>query len=291
MNNPGRSPVYLITGLVIGIALGVLYTWLWVPVDLLEAHPSDLRDNFKDAYRELIARAYISNSDLGRAEVRLALLGDDDPARELAVQAQLTLGEGGSADAARALGILAAHLEEGQDSTSIAIAFPETATPAEGGDATPANGGGTPTPRVTSTPPPGGTATPTATITMTPTITTTPQPTPTPTATQGAPFALVDYALVCDENITQPLVQVYVFDASGNPVPGVGIVITWDGGINRFVTGLKPEFGLGYADYQINPALSYTLRLEAGGDPVDGLTGRECEGGFWGTWRLNFTQP
>jgi hypothetical protein len=115
-------------------------------------------------------------------------------------------------------------------------------------------------------------------------------PSATPTATQGAPFALVDYALVCDEDITQPLVQVYVFDASGNPVPGVGIVITWDGGINRFVTGLKPEFGMGYADYEMNPAFSYTLRLEAGGDPVDGLTGRECEDGYWGTWRLNFTQ-
>jgi hypothetical protein len=294
MSEGGRSPFYLLTGLVIGIVLGVLYSWLWIPAEALEAHPADLRDDFKDAYRELIARAYTSNSDLGRAEARLALLGDSDPARELAVQAQLSLGQEGASDAARALGILAAHLQEGQESTSIAIAYPQTATPG-GGLGTDDGGSPVPevsaTPRATSTPPPGGTATPTATITLTPTITTTPLPSPTPTATQGAPFVLVDYALVCDELIDPPLIQVYVFDASGNPVPGVEIVITWDGGINRFLTGLKPEFGLGYADYAMDPAVSYTLRLEDGGDPVDGLTGRTCDEGFLGSWRLNFTQP
>jgi hypothetical protein len=282
----GRTPYYLLTGLIIGIVLGVLYTWLWIPAEALEAHPEDLRDDFKDAYRELIARAYVSNSDLGRAEARLDLLGDADPIRELASQAQLSLGQDGAADAARALGILAAHLQNGQESTGIAIAYPQTATPGAGAGTTPSA-----TPRLTNTPPPGGTATPTASITPTPTITTTPRPSPTPTATQGAPFVLADYALVCDEEISPPLIQVYVFDAAGNPVPGVQIVITWDGGTNYFVTGLKPEFGLGYADYTMNPALSYTLRLEDGGDPVDGLTGRECDDGFWGTWRLNFTQP
>ena len=130
MNNPGRAPLYLLTGLVLGIVFGVLYAWLWIPVEAFEASPSVLRADFKDAYRELVARAYISNSDLGRAEARLVLLGDDDPVRELSVQAQLSLGQGGSADAARALGILAAHLDQGQDSTSIEIAYPQTSTPA-----------------------------------------------------------------------------------------------------------------------------------------------------------------
>ena len=294
MSEGGRSPFYLLTGLVIGVVLGVLYSWLWIPAEALEARPEVLRDDFKDAYRELIARAYASNSDLGRAEARLALLADNDPIRELAAQAQLSLGQDGLADAARALGILAAHLQDGQESTSIAIAYPQTNTP----DGEPGNDegsspapGASATPRQSSTPPPGGTATPTATITLTPTITTTPLPSPTPTATQGAPFVLVDYALVCDEAISPPLIQVYVFDAAGNPVPGVEIVITWDGGINRFLTGLKPEFGLGYADYAMDPALTYTLRLEDGGDPVDGLTGRTCDEGFLGSWRLNFSQP
>ena len=92
-------------------------------------------------------------------------------------------------------------------------------------------------------------------MTQTPRYSITPQASATPTATQGAPFSLVDYALVCDENITPPQIQVNVFDASGNPVPGVGIVITWNGGVDRFVTGLKPEFGLGFADYSMDPAV------------------------------------
>lgn len=285
MSEPRRSPLYLITGLVIGIVVGVLYSWLWLPVEALEAHPSDLRADFKNSVRELIARAYVSNSDLGRAEARLALLGDSDPERELAVQAQLSLGEDGSADAARALGILAAHLESGQESTEIAIAYPRTATPS-GGSSGDQGAQPTMTPRLSSTPRPVVGNSPTRTVP--PQVV---QPSPTATATQGAPFALVDFALVCDEDITSPLIQVYVFDAAGNPVPGVGILLVWDGGINRFVTGLKPEFGLGYADFEMDPAVSYTLRLEDGGDPVDGLTGKECDGGFLGSWRLNFTQP
>jgi hypothetical protein len=282
MNDSGRFPFYLLTGLLIGIVLGVLYSWLWIPPEALEARPEDLREDFKDAYRELIARAYVSNSDLGRAEARLALLGDSDPIRELSAQAQLSLGQEGAADAARALGILAAHLQNGQESTGIAIAYPHTATPG-GGSSRPTD--------PTATPPPGSTAASIPSATSKPSVSSTPRPSATVTATQGAPFVLADYALVCDAEISPPLIQVYVFDAEGNPVPGVQIVITWDGGINRFITGLKPEYGLGYADFSMDPALSYTIRLDDGGDPVDGLTGRECEGGFWGTWRLNFTQP
>jgi hypothetical protein len=106
---------------------------------------------------------------------------------------------------------------------------------------------------------------------------------------------LLDIALICDPAFETPLIQVYAFDASDNPVPGVGMIVTWDNEVNRFYTGLKPEFGLGYADFAIDPMKTYVLRLEDGGDPVSGLTGKECEGTggerYYGSWRLNFTQP
>ncbi len=300
MEAPRRPPVYLLTGLILGLALGVLYGWVLKPAETIDAQPQDLRADFKDDYRELIARAYVSNSDLGRAEARLALLGDNDPARALAVQAQLALGEEGNTDAARALGFLAAHLEGDTAGTPIvALASPSGSSPT----ATLPEGTPQPTGTLQDTLEVTATATldsttpapTTANITGTP-PTTTPLPssTPTPTATEGPPFVLLDVPLVCDPNIDPPLIQVYVYDAAGNPVPGVAIIVTWEGNTNRFVTGLKPEYGLGYADFTMDPAKTYTLRLEDGGEPVTNITGRQCEDQdepYWGTQRLNFAQP
>lgn len=291
MDKPSRPPFYLLTGLIIGLAVGLAAAWLWTPVDSLGTRPANLRSDFKDAYRELIARAYVANSDLGRAEARLALLEDDEPSRALAVQAQLLLGEGGSEDAARALGILAAHLENGPQSTPLALANPVATLP-------PSTPNKSPVPTNT----PSDTHRPTATITPTldpasstsipPTGAPPPSPTPTATATQGPPFQLLDISLVCEPNLDPPLIMINIFDGSGNPVPGVAAVITWgDNQQNRFITGMKPEYTLGYADFAMDPAVTYTLRLEDGGEPITGLTGNECEGGFWGSWRLNFFQP
>jgi hypothetical protein len=303
MRNP-RSPVYLITGLIIGLALGVAYAWVWTPVEAIEARPQDLRSDFKDAYRELIARAYHANNDLGRAAQRLSLLGDEDPARALAVQAQITLGQDGSAEVARALGSLAAALQNqaGAPPVSQEPLSPETTITLAAATAfSQASGSPSPTnpaPTNTSLPassqltqtidPAASTAASTAVPTHTPT------PTPTPTATPGPPFVLLDIPLECNPNIDPPLIRVYVFDGAGNPVPGVAIIVSWDGNSNRFVTGLKPEYGLGYADFTMDPSVTYSLRLEAGGDPINSITGRLCEDQaepYWGSWRLNFVQP
>ncbi|MGD2027466.1 MAG: tetratricopeptide repeat protein [Anaerolineales bacterium] len=297
-----RPPIYLITGLIIGLVLGVVYVWLLTPVETIETQPEDLRADFKDAYRELIARAYLANNDLDRAETRLALLGDEDPARALSVQAQLTLSQENGDQAARALGLLAAALQ-GSGGAPI---YADSPTRAPTGDdpepsATPEGGSG----QTTETPEPSGSsaATPTSgsvddreetpeTGETTPTIT--PTNTPTPTATQGPPFVLSDFGLECDPAIDPPLIKVNVFDGAGNPVPGVAILVSWDTNTNRFITGLKPEYGLGYADFEMDPAVTYSLRLEVGGDPVNSITVQQCENAdepYWGSWQFNFAQP
>lgn len=296
-----RSPIYLITGLIIGIALGVAYGWVFTPVEAIQTQPNELRSDFKDAYRELIARAYQANQDLGRASRRLALLGDDDPVRALAVQAQITLGRGGSEEIARALGSLAEALQNGSTGLPVALSSPAaqitpspfSLTPTtEDLSITPADTTPSPSPTLRSssqaTQTPDSSASP-----VPPTLTST--PTPTPTATPGPPFVLLDIPLECNPNIDPPLIQVYVFDGAGNPVPGVAILVTWDGNnSSRFVTGLKPEYGLGYADFTMDPSVTYSLRLEVGGDPINSITGRLCEDQdepYWGSWRLNFVQP
>ncbi len=56
-----------------------------------------------------------------------------------------------------------------------------------------------------------------------------------------------------------------ILDAAEQPVPSVELVVTWDGGEDHFFTGLKPELGLGYADFVMTPEVVYSIRLADGG--------------------------
>ena len=292
---PRRPPIYLLTGLIIGLALGMIYAWVLTPSEALETEPIMLRTDFKDTYRELIARAYLSNSDLGRAKAHLALLEDEDPVRALAVQAQLTLGEGENSPA-RALGMLATALQAEIDGSPLANSGEQITTPEQLGSGP----GNTPTP-ATETPPAaisiGNTpseADEEESPDTTPTASITPTAKPTSTATPGPPFVLQEFFVECNPEINPPQIQVFVRDAAGNPVPGVAIVISWDGFTNRFVTGLHPTYGLGYADYDMDPAVTYSLRIEDGGEPIKSIAGQICEDGpnsYYGSWRFNFVQP
>ena len=285
MQDNGRFPWYLLTGLILGLGGGLLLAWVVAPIQRANAEPSLLREDFKDAYRELIAFAYVASGDVGRAQARLELLGDGGSAGVLAEQAQRMLAEEGTSDAARALGSLASHLDYEID---IDVFITPTSDPAEIGTPEPENG---------SKPPSESTATQTnpISITNTPTTTLTPLPTHTPTATQGAAYTLSDLSLVCDESIANPLIQIFAYDAAGLPVSGMEISVSWEGGEDSFVTGMKPEIDPGYADFEMLPGVMYILHLSEGDRPVTGLSPVECEsddgGRFWGSWRIVFIQP
>ena len=96
-----RGNWFLLTGLILGLIFGLVYSWVFSPVTEVDTHPHLLRDDYKDIYRSLISRAYKANNNLPRAEARLELIGDKEPALALAAQAQRFLAEGGDNDAAR----------------------------------------------------------------------------------------------------------------------------------------------------------------------------------------------
>lgn len=295
-----RGPWYLLTGIVIGAALGVLYAWVLQPVQYTNTTPASLRADFKDNYRALIASAYMADGDLVRARARLDLLKDQDVYQVLAVQAQQSLAAGKAPQEARALGMLAVALGQSPPTLPAPGALGATGTPASSLLAletqaisptltstatlitTPS--GGTPTP-VSQTTQPGPTHAPTITL----------LPTRTPSPTPGAPFALKSEELSCKDDLGTPLVIVQAYDAAGQGVPGVEAVVEWDGGESHFFTGLKPELGTGYADFAMTPGVVYTLHLAAGGQTIPNLSPTECEaqggGRYWGSWVLVFTQP
>jgi hypothetical protein len=307
-----RGSWYLLTALVVGLGMGLLYAWIFAPIQYVDTSPVSLREDFKSAYRVVIAAAYAATGDLQRAKARLNLLEDSDPSQRLAAQAQRTLAEGRRYEDAQALALLASAL--GEAPTPLAI----STQPPLGSTTTP-----TSVPIRTATPSPEPTSLPTHTLTptleitasetltstqvltstptrrprasRTPSPTITPLPTRTATPTLGPPFVLDEQNQICDPAIGESQIQVLVTDASGNNVPGVEIIIQWDDQEENFFTGLKPEFGLGYADFTMTPGVIYTLHIAEGGQLIQDLTALECSTTsgerYWGSWRLTFTQP
>jgi hypothetical protein len=307
-----RGSWYLLTGLVIGVLMGLFYAWWIRPVSYTNTTPASLRADFKDQYRALIAAAYLGNGDPVRAKARLGLLKDADIYRTLAEQAQRMLTEGSSAEEARALGMLAVELGQAPAAITQSPQLPSSPAPLSGAPA-PLSGAAplpTFTPASTETLPaatdppadiPAEPAAPTPTVEQVeptslpePASTWTPSATPAPTEAPEAPYTLTSQDQVCDPALGEPLIQVQVQYASGEPVPGVEVVVSWEGGEDSFFTGLKPELGLGYADYSMTPGVTYSLRLTQGGEPVSGLAAPECESSsgeqYWGSLLLTFSQ-
>ncbi|HUH97132.1 MAG TPA: hypothetical protein VLZ89_07230 [Anaerolineales bacterium] len=285
-----RVPWEVIPALAVGIGLGLLYAWMIAPVRYLNTFPNTLRPDFKDQYRILIAASYSATHDLVRAKSRLGLLGDADPVQALTALAQRLLASGQPFEVVQQVAMLADDLKSG------VAHIPPTATAAsivsaEGPSATPPA-------------PPAGTEAPPASTTESPTleavttvvpITITPRPTPTATATEGAPFLLLSDDKVCNPNLTDGLLQISVIDSRHHQMPGIEIIITWDGGEEHFFTGFKPEIANGYADYIMQSGLSYSVRIAASGTPVPDLTAPICTDSsgqaYTGGLHLTFQQP
>jgi hypothetical protein len=53
-----RSPLYLLTGLIIGLLLGLIYAWVINPVIYENSAPASLDEGDKDIYRKTIAQVY-----------------------------------------------------------------------------------------------------------------------------------------------------------------------------------------------------------------------------------------
>lgn len=299
MRREERGPWYLLTGLIIGLILGLVYAWLISPREYKDTFPSDLRANFKDQFRAMIAVAYTANGNLPRALERLEYLGDSDIPRSLAEQAQRTLAEGNSPREVQALGLLAvAAGQETVPSTPMSTldSTRPTAIPTN-----PSSIQTTPTENptlivvATEASPSPATTSPSASATRMPLATGTPLPTRTPVPTLGAPFVIKEKNFICDQKLVGPLLQVLVEDQSGTPLSSVEAIVTWDGGEDHFFTGLKPELGAGYADLVMTPGIVYTLRLAEGSEIVLDLTPSECETAtgsrYWGSWLLRFARP
>jgi hypothetical protein len=246
-----RPPLYLLTGIVFGLLVGTLIAWLLWPAHITNVGPGNLAAEYKEQYRLQVALAFASSGDIGRAEARLALLGDGDPVRMLASQAQVALANTSTQREARALAGLAEALREhlaAQQEAEVAV---NTPNPEQGEVSTPFETGA------------------------------------------NATYKLSDQDLLCESAETPAYLKIFVFDPNGNPQAGVNLSMSYPEDVDEFATGLMPEFGPGYAEYEMTPNTVYTLSIQ-GVEVMGGIKAAACETEAgepaWGSWLLLFNQ-
>lgn len=283
-----RIPWDVLLALLAGLGISLAYSWGISPLRVVDADPSALRADFKDDYRSAIAAAYAANGNLPRAQARLALLRDPDPIDALNAQAQRMMGSSDGFQQADQVAALALALRDNTDDGPTVPAATEIVNNIEV--------------TATSTLPPAPADVPIILTETAPAAETEPlppvstsHPTETPVPTPGAPFSLTGQENMCDTNLPEGLLQVLVLNSNRRQMPGMKIIITWDGGEEEFFTGLKPELGNGYADSIMMPDIAYTIKLASGSDIATGLTAPTCQtpGGepFFGGIKLTFQQP
>lgn len=215
-----------------------MFAWVLAPVESYESAPHVLRLEDKYVYLALIGDLYVKEGDLARAKSRLTALGVDADGPGLASLLADYLDAGGRPDDVRNLARLAETLGASGGVLQVFALEP------------------LPSPEPTETAAPQELTPPTAA----------PSPTPAPI------FLLAEQTAVCAQPGLPGSILVWVRDVEGNGLPGMEIVVSWSTGQDRFFTGLRPEFGEGYADFEMAPEVEYEVTL-AGfrGDAAEGL--------------------
>ena len=295
MRPSSRIPIYIFVALLIGLGLGLAYSWIISPVTYVDANPAILRPDFKDQYRVVIAASYTSTHDLPRARARLELLSDTDPIGELSAQAQRMVAAGEPLENVQPLAQLATDLQQGF------VSIPSTSTPFTNTNVINTQIVDTPfqeslpteTQIIEETTP-----LPTLSFEQTPLVpvtTNTPRPTFTPIPAPGAPFTLVGQDTICEPGTQSGLLQFILMDSRRRQVAGIEIIVTWSQGEDHFFTGFKPELGNGYADFIMQADTIYSVRVVGGGALVPNISAPSCTDPngvkYTGGLLLTFQQP
>lgn len=262
----------VLLGLVLGIAGGLIYTWGFDPIEEFDTQPWQLTEADRAQYIVAVMLDYSHNADLSLATQRLAALRlPRDFIQEVAdVACTLTTeGYANNSSGLRAVRAMMTFYQlQGRSGCADSLILADV----------------TASPQVVLIEPPTPTLTPPVTKTPTPEAVDRVGGTPTafivPTSPPQSDFEIANIPTACSE--ARPgLIEVQVVDFNGQGIPGQLVRVTWDGGTSVFATGLKPERGAGYADFQMEPGLSYVVDMPGRADPSQPLTATSCplEGG------------
>lgn len=270
---PGISWAGVILGLILGLALGIFYTREIDPIIIRNAKPSNLRTEDKQLYVVAAAQEYALSKDLERVVFRLLEVEPEKDPFQLAADTVCSLARSGQVDSLadfEAVRNLRSIYEPQGVVANCDVSFSNTPVPVTIV---------APTPTITPT----ATITPVATKTPTPNIDPLPINTPIPTITppdqEGTSFREAFVEQFCDASLSG-IIEVYVRDNNGQGIPGTPIQVTWDNARQRqiFYTGLKPERGNEYADFEMEQGQTYTIGVLNEGRPSRPLEAVPCDG-------------
>ena len=248
----------LMIGLIIGLAGGLYYAYIINPTQELSTRPSQLRLDEQQHYVVAIMLAYRYDSDLTTAINRLVALElDGDPVQRVADMA-CDLARTGYVDSTSGLRAVRAmrtfyQLQGRTGCADNIIPAPESVPLEVVIDV----------PTASPTLPPPPTKTPNSELaTETPnsiiaTATSAPQGTYNGIITQT----------FCSTELSG-IIEVRVRNGLNEEVAGQPVRVTWESGRSDFVTGLKPERGVGYADFQMEEGISYIVSMPQLSDPI-----------------------
>jgi len=226
-----------------GAAGGLLYTWVLDPIETYDASPKSLYIEDKLVYLILIGDLYAYEGDLEQAEARLASLDVAAEGPAVAGFVEQYLEGDGQPENVRNLARLA---EDMGASGGVLLVFGPPPTPS-----------------------PSPTAEPTAT--RNPAI----LPTAAPTTTPAPTFRLIEQTALCAEPDQPGKILVWVHDEQSNELAGMQVIVSWASGQERIFTGLRPELGIGYTDFEMGPRVEYEVTLaDFGADTAQGLTSK-----------------
>lgn len=252
--------------LVVGLVLGLGASWALGPLPERNTEPFQLGEGDRNHYMIAIALEYQHSGDLHRAlEKLVALRPLGDPLQALA-DAACELASSDYINSASGAGALrmAARMYMAQGRSGCA----ESLLPAEDLPDEPAAASDPAAPPPSPTPPP--TKTPSrrasiATATLRAVATSVPQRT----------FSPLPASTFCDST-DRALIEVKIVDYLGRGIPGQRIRVRWGDEENVFLSGLKPERGRGYGDFQMDEGISYAIDMPGASEALraDLVTGR-----------------
>lgn len=247
----------VLLGAIIGLGLGLFYAWQLDPKKEVDTRPHQLRPTDKAYYVVAIALRFSNDSNLSQAVESLIELNlGSDPFQSVAETA-CDLARTGYVDSSAGIRAIRAlqtfyRLQGKSGCADVLIVDTQTETLVEVI---------VPTATATLAPPPS----------KTPDILPSPTPAgivivPTTPPTQKYSGRIVN--TFCSTELSG-IIEVFVQNNAGDGIPAQRVRVRWDGGEDRFVTGLKPERGKGYADFTMEAGKGYTIDMPTQSDPLN----------------------
>lgn len=232
-----------------GIAFGLEASWGLFPARLENTAPGTFSPADKDFYKMLVADDFWVNSDVARAQTRLSLLEEHDvhePLKDLINRVELQGDPNHKLDALQAL---SDALRE-NDRAIISRAIPQSSSiQTTSLHPTPQNNDPVEVPGQTPS--------------LLPNIST-------------STAQVYNRKPVCSGDQDFASAQIFVIDASGQPISGIVLIVESEDSLQRLVTGLDPEIGPGYVDFILEPGMVYTLTLVGDMGISEQIKANEC---------------